>query len=48
MLFFRLLLIVFSCVAAFSFVEPADSIAASDILTVSGVINDAQKKPIRP
>ena len=47
MLFFRRLLIVFLCVAAFSILEPVDSLAASDILTVSGVISDAQKKPVK-
>ena len=47
MLLFRMLLIVFLCVAAFSIVEPVDSFAASDSLTVSGVISDAQKKPVK-
>ncbi len=47
MFVFRLLLIVYLCVAAFSIAEPSDSFAASDILTVSGVISDAQKKAVK-
>jgi Na+/H+ antiporter NhaD/arsenite permease-like protein len=45
MLFTRLLLIVFLGIAAL--MAPSDSSAASDILTVSGVISDSQKKPVK-
>jgi Na+/H+ antiporter NhaD/arsenite permease-like protein len=47
MFLIRLPLIVFLFVAALPVVQPADSLAASDILTVSGVIADAQKKPVK-
>ncbi|HTZ41569.1 MAG TPA: ArsB/NhaD family transporter [Syntrophales bacterium] len=43
----RLLLIVFIGIAVLPIIAPADSFAASDILTVSGVISDAQKKPVK-
>jgi Na+/H+ antiporter NhaD/arsenite permease-like protein len=47
MIFSRLLLIVFLGIAVFPFIQPLHCLAASDILTVSGVITDAQKKPVK-
>jgi Na+/H+ antiporter NhaD/arsenite permease-like protein len=47
MSFARLLLIVILGIAVLPVMVPADSFAASDILTVSGVISDAQKKPVK-
>jgi Na+/H+ antiporter NhaD/arsenite permease-like protein len=47
MLLIRLILSVFLFMIAFPVAEPTDSFAASDILTVSGIIADAQKKPVK-